>query len=704
MIVLLSALLALQPISLEENGVRLEDLLAKVGEESGQALECVPELADDRLVVRWQGTDPAELLTRLADSVEGRWTEIEGGRRLVVDAPRQKARRDAAQKARIESLRASFDKIKLGARYDADTVIGLYKEIDAIDPKLSPQARDRKLAQFNYSFPTSRFQARMAKLIGADELGALADQQQVVYSTHPTKYQRALPAGAMGIIRDYFAERILVEKIRGDRKFEMEEVFQLGELGEDAAFINPPSYADPAVALIKVTRQSYGVSIKLQTYDSEGVELYEQRLVTVTPDFEDVRDVVFNPPMPEIPGVFKPSADAVAWHGLLYPVRTGPTEPTDGVMDTLTGTGEDDLLSYGASELALQAAEALDKNLIAVLGDRASTLLWQLGPTTSLQSVMQSLLLTSRASAKVDGDWLMILPDDPDFTRADRLPREHLHRAVNAALQSRPPEMPLEHTLNLISETDSATLWSPYVRVLAKLVGAGDGGFYGLVGDHWGLEFVSRLDPAQRRMLLREGRIELPLESLPAEAMQRVYSRMERQMPLSDKTHRYYRVINAAEMQSPDIGYGAAADGISKEPTWTLAQPQSFPAKAVIEFARQDAFRQEGGEQGMNSEKMTLYGIAQREAAIRMIQESGQPVPIKHLLYGYEPLAGFLIRLSFGERYEHLQYTYLALQPGRHQAVGFAELDQDMKKKLDGLVEELIKRYKAARSGGGGGQ
>lgn len=692
-------LLAPRALTLEEKAVRLEDLLTKVGEQTGQMLECVPDLADDRLVVQCSGVESDALLSRVADAVEGRWTEIEGGKRLVPDTARQKTRRDGELQERINMLQRGFDKIVLSDRYDANTVIDLYKKIDAIDPKLTQQAREARLNEFRYSHPTARFEVKMAKLLGAKELGAI--DGEVVYSTHPTRFQRPLPAGADSIIRDFLKERVIVHQVRSDRKFGPEDVFLLGELAEDDNGFDTADYEAPAVSLIKVNSQKYGVSIKLQTYDSEGGEMYMQRLVTPVPQFEDIRETVFNPEMPTLTGPFNPSEDARSWLNLSYPANTGEKGLTPRVEGVLRGSGDDDFLSFGVSEMLLQAAEELDTNLLAVLDDRAAMILSQAGVPASLQQLMRSLLIQNGGSATVEDGWLTVVPHSLDTTRENRLARAELHALFNNVLEQRKPgELPVDQALVVIGQSPNVTFWGPYLRMAAKLTtSTWDVNSNGIYGDSWGLEFVSQLDPVLRRRLLQEGQVELSQESLPDEMLEKVYDLMQKQVSLSDKTHKFYEPRKMEEMRSPDIGYHGAADGIFREPTWTLAQPAASPLRVTILYARQDTFRQIGD--GYGSEKITLYGVAEREFGVQLTKEMNAPGAPKHSLYAAEPLAGFFVTLSFGERFEHTQSTYLALRSGQAKAIGFGEFEGERKRAVDQMVEQMLKKYRDRRGGGG---
>lgn len=685
-------------MTMEQSAIRLDRLLERIGGQTGQTLECVPDLADDRLVVRCLDAEAEELLSRIAIAVEGRWTNTENGRKLIVDTAAQQARHERNQHERVAWMREALGKITLTEQFDAGTVIEFYKQIDAAVADQSGVSPTQLLGDLRYESPSIRFAVRMANLIGVDVIGAMEDGARVVYSSHPTSLQRTLPAGASDLIQKYFAERILVGNIRGDRAYQELSSHSIGDFVEELRKGEENQHSTPAVSNVVVMRDRFGVNIALQTFDADGNVLFRPRFNMSIPSFQDISREVFSPKMPALSGEFKPSEDALNWDELLNGSMFKGGQPTPRVLAILKGESEEDTLSLSVSELLLGMAREKQENLVALVPDRAQRHLWLSGKPYTYAASVRQLLIGTRSTLSESNGWLLMRPEDPVLYRKERVPRAELHRAVHAIYNQKNKQIPVEESLSFIAKAPR-TLWPAYVAMFGRLAG-GTGQAVSMGNGEWPIEFVSCLDSAQRRVLLREGVLEIDLEGASQASRSKLFELLnDPALLLTDRQHKWYQSRSLDNRRSPDFGFGGIADGIAREPTWTLAQPSSSPVRIRIQYRAEDAFRQAGDVPGGGTAKMTLYGIASQEAQIRLLKEAGQSAGTKHALYGLEPIAGFFVQVSFGERFEYADYSYIALQPGVHEAIGFSELSRELKERIESLTKQILEQPK---KGGGG--
>lgn len=183
-----------QPIQFRADGERLDSIVARIAEESGQALSVSPEGSKHYLVIRVNESSWEEVLDGIAAATSSKWEEAGFGLRLNPDVEARRSRKQAEEAelvARIDDGIAKWIVDHERAKDTADTS-GTFNWTSTITQELALE-----------------FISQLLPHIDAQDIVRARTDGRVVFSTNPTPMQKRfsnLPATVIPSFRRSYNE------------------------------------------------------------------------------------------------------------------------------------------------------------------------------------------------------------------------------------------------------------------------------------------------------------------------------------------------------------------------------------------------------------------------------------------------------------------------------------------------------------------
>ncbi len=381
-------------VSFTMRAAPLEKAVAEIARQSGANLAVDAPIAKELVILRLKDVPLADVKKRLAETVDAVWTTQGANEVLTRSEEIVQRRKEEAFAERVAIWQGIIDAFKFDEQWDrrfADT-IGVYARGAGQDPSPSQQeAYYQRQSSFLAQSPQGRLLSRALHRIGAERLAQVGDGQTVVFSTKPTRMQAPLEDPQNSLYDAYVTEgrswaQVLQQYPEGAR----------GQLGSTAPF-NGDLPAPGGTVLVGVTSGRENVVLDARVYAGDGSEVSRMAF----PNYFLVNEQ----PKP-LPGFSKPvvdSAETAAIRRLYHPAPGDqPNAVPSLALEVLANPEQHELMAGGPSDIALQAAESKNLNLVAWLPDAAHVL--SMKHSSSQKPTLGSELTALQPLAKVNVD------------------------------------------------------------------------------------------------------------------------------------------------------------------------------------------------------------------------------------------------------------------------------------------------------------
>ncbi len=683
--VLVGLILGERQISLELPATPVDGVLKRIAAVSGEDLKVDDSLKDRFLLLSVKDVPVKELKEQIAKALQAEWVKVSGSQFL-----RPEARHGITGYAR--SVHDYFSKQKVEPFTEAEGE-KLIKDSLALS-RVNEQTADfweKQNALVGRSLG-SWFKKRVVQAIGEEAVVSLRKGQRIVYSTAPTKMQKPLPSTVQPIVAEFE---------RQARSYgEALERLTAGE--HDRGKLYLPTLGQPWLPesgfqsmTVAVTRGSYDVRfmITLTADNNEGTSSFESTL------FLDPLGEIKPQQVAGLETEYKPSSDAEAVNRLFFNPGLSSTSDAPVRVDTshraqeiFCDLNQNELLALSPSEILLQTAHSLGKDVVAAVPDRAvyldmfvaSQSKWKL--TDLFNACLQSSLFHLVDEGKT---WLLSFPAD-DSIPGFSLPRRSVSTFVKDALAH---GANLDNLADLVAATQDDDEVVPVLTIaLAPL-----GDSIEEVGSSEGqdaLRLYGHLTPNQRALAARGG-VTIPVRALP-----RVMSDLVVKSVFVD-----HPLLSQGTVDLDPIRRGTERSGQNEV---TTLLPDGLPLGASVRFLVRDlstlfACHSGAGEARATLQPVTVETVANGEAWRRYRAELDPSESDTKFCVGTMKQLDVVIDLG-SERYVQLRYQ-LHPKVARKDLVGVDGLPMDVKGSINKRAAELVEAWKKAnlsRLGGPG--
>jgi hypothetical protein len=206
------ALVSLAPtVTIVSPGISVKNLVAEMGRQTGQTLEAGESVADDRLIVRFNQTTPADAMRALAKVEIGKWESDRARIYFERDATELQKMQDAEKAELQQGWERLLEKLEgqMGpAAYDQATARQLGAAYDKLHQRwINGDVKDFvRLEEAKLSQPMGRALVRLLKAIGPERLADIPDDS-VEFSTDPTSLQQSLGDDGKAVLETLIQEQ-----------------------------------------------------------------------------------------------------------------------------------------------------------------------------------------------------------------------------------------------------------------------------------------------------------------------------------------------------------------------------------------------------------------------------------------------------------------------------------------------------------------
>ncbi|MCW5938829.1 MAG: hypothetical protein KF884_05215 [Fimbriimonadaceae bacterium] len=253
-------------VSFESKAQNLGRLSEELAAQTGLKLKVSSELSREIVAVRFHEADPEEALAKVAEAVDGKWVESGDTRTLMPDSEAWRAETNRWQKEWRAGIKGRLDQwadelAKNGA-FDADKA---YQELSSAISQFEAggvqgmRGRGNTMQRLVTGNPGGRAISKIATSLGPDALAGIRPGERVVFSTSPTRMQRALPGNSATLVRDFLAEqRAWTTKLASSPRDGIRGFFA-GNIDSQNALVN----GTPAKTFLIVNRSEQGDNLTL---------------------------------------------------------------------------------------------------------------------------------------------------------------------------------------------------------------------------------------------------------------------------------------------------------------------------------------------------------------------------------------------------------------------------------------------------------
>ncbi|MFN3730357.1 MAG: hypothetical protein ACK4XJ_11695 [Fimbriimonadaceae bacterium] len=461
-----------------------KSLLAKLSAETGVRLEVAASMANEPIFLAVTDVPLAELMNRIAAATNGEWERAGEGYRLNRGTALTQKLRAQELAARAEMIKAALDRYL--TTYRSTEVLDEASAKKSVEEQMKRRAEiaqqlqqqhnsrgDGVATQVRSSFTDSRMPAGPSRLafellmqtLRADELAKIEPGERVVFSSNPTRMQRAAIFDANRVASEYVRlNNIVANAARQVRATEdVSTNIQIQMPGS----VNPDAKPLTRIGkvLLVVTRRSHDpvLNLELRVFGTDGsmIDQYASALmlqpqgsgsakVASEPKFE------FSPlsrelltlltgQSPNTGGAFGAvTIQTIAGGGsptMVFSSSGGPvTAPkiSDALLERLTKPEEFDPLSFYVADAFYALAKSSKKNVVASVPDSLFSVVAAGMARTNLDPETfsaESGFFGTKAQS--DEAWLVVSAAEPWTAQQARIPREALGRTLRTALQKK---------------------------------------------------------------------------------------------------------------------------------------------------------------------------------------------------------------------------------------------------------------------------
>lgn len=369
-------------LELNVPGATLGSVAGKIGEQMGWDVQVDPSVRSEVLVIRTDGMDPQKTLAKIAEVTGTRWI-LDGNRMLVqpdFDARnRERAKKRAENTQRILKAKGEF-----------------------LKNLANPKATSMEGEEFSYEAGTgSKLLGQIVQGLGDQVFSRLAPGQRIVLSTNPTRMQQPLGSVNVQMVTKWIAEtneqRKAVGQIDPGDDEGVQQMMEMFGMNMDDMAPKPITEQPEKVVLVlaRSGRSEYtesGVSVTLKVIGPGGKTLLSEMsafgggremfgdfaiAVPVMTTNDDSDEEPARKPMPGDDLKIKPSEEYLSIRKATTINFENPNAPkvTPEIRQKLKDIENFEPLRFELGELLWQAAEKMDKPLIALLPDET----WHFG-------------------------------------------------------------------------------------------------------------------------------------------------------------------------------------------------------------------------------------------------------------------------------------------------------------------------------------
>lgn len=425
--------------------------LETLSKETGLRLASTAEMGREVIILRLKDAPVSTVLEHIAKVTTGRWDrESDGTLRLIADNGARRVEANAAREAYTRRVQKALDEF-------IKPVLG----VATFDEKAAQEAARSGGGMMFGMFggagnlgnanPASRAIARLARDIGARTLASIDENQRVVFSTNPTRMQRAMPSSAGATFRELVSEHRIYARAVGDRmrdvKLDAETQEAMNAMREmfGIGMQERPLEGPPARALMVVSRNTLfgGLQMDLRVYDANGnVVLAGSQSLNIGGGLFDITE--FTQPNANAP---KPNAQEQPMklselstqklrmgRGAGGPMGA-PTPVSEELKKELLRPDVRDPLSYAESEALIETASRRNLQLVANLPDDASG--WSVfglsGESITPSAFLERLQKNGNVQIQETNGYMLVQPLDGDRARRTRVERTSLARLLGSS-------------------------------------------------------------------------------------------------------------------------------------------------------------------------------------------------------------------------------------------------------------------------------
>lgn len=504
-------------ITLNIEAMTVDKAFAKLSEASGVELTAQRALGKEIVVLHVNDADFEDVKKRLAKVIFGHWEATEKGFRLVRSDADTKEVREAKYKKQLEAIqkglkRAAEDLQKAGPLTEAKVADLLQKEKEMYE-KYQENGGDEDIAEgpgFAYNpyerDPGNRLVAKILLSIGAERLAALNGKG--IFATRANHLQIPLNIDP-SLLRAFNDETVSLAKA-------YKKVYPPdAESGQDDwSFTgfgrNGPLDQPPSKMILKFTENGQeAFQASLMMYGSKGENIGSASLTIGNEAYDGSDDEEGDGEEPEKPAsgeeplkVSPLAAELALVIDNLY--DNAMLAPSRELAAKLLVPEKLEPLSLLASEVLHALADRKKENLIACLPDDTIDEIGPMGgEALTPTAVMEDLSEYSTSCEEKDG-WIMIAPNDPLHSVANRADRKALGRLMKATQDG--TGIKLDDYAGFALESGNPE--EPYLAsIQLRMLLESSGGMTG--GDWTTLKFYGSLTTGQKAALLKGGKIVL---------------------------------------------------------------------------------------------------------------------------------------------------------------------------------------------------
>ncbi len=433
-LLLWSALLSGAPsdahVTFTMRAVPLEKAVAEIARQSGANLTVDPPIAKELVILRLKDAPLADVKKRLAQTVDAEWT-TQGPKEVLTRTPEiVKRRKQEAFAERVARWQKTIDALGFDEEWErrySDTIKGFAVSTQQAETQAERNASSRRQVAFRSQTPQGRLLARALRLIGAERLAEVGVDQRVVFSTLPTRMQVPIVDPNNRLYDAYLVEGRSWQQAM--RQWVDDDQHRIGYyspfLGEE-----PP----PGGFVHVVISATYGDSFaEPRLYAPDGINAPPMLFARSMLSGEEPKPIAgFDTPIVD-------SEETVATKRLLRPKLGDPpgSVPRLG-LEILLHPESHELMAGGPSDVAIEAAEYKDLNMVATLPDAAHvyTLKDLVGRPVTLGTALTRFQELAEVNVDEKAGWLTIRRRPGELADSYVIPRKAIATLVKTARRS----------------------------------------------------------------------------------------------------------------------------------------------------------------------------------------------------------------------------------------------------------------------------
>jgi len=490
----------------ENAGASARRVVEDLARASGTRMEAVADFERDIVAVRWRDKPLEAIRAELAERLAGEWEREGEILRLVRsrEALRKEAVAERETVARVYDTELARHR-KLGDPDRPPTAAefeGMSRELHLLaqsHPESGWAERSRAIARRG---PIDRLLLRILEVLGHKVLEEIPRGEGRVYTFAPNRRQLKLPEQVRGAVADCLSDWRLWNRVAGTAQPTGKHI------ETDPRFLAAPLASVNPYLLVRRSEDGASVQHELLLADDEGQVAARANLWLGVP-VKVYWDTNERPHENAHQTLLRLDEDARMMGRLLTLGNTeSPLRKRPGLRDQVLQPQVHDPLSLAVGVALIAAAEALDKDLFALLPDESAGVLpiWAKSERPTAEALFEAL--TNKGCKVETGDsQIDITPVFPALARSTRVNRGRLASLLSEFDQtgSVKPE-----SLAAYARASGTPQADPIVMIAANALSAGGSGAV-TVGDWTILGLLGSL--GDNRWATSDGKFEVPIGS-----------------------------------------------------------------------------------------------------------------------------------------------------------------------------------------------